>query len=395
MLRRIAAAFLLAMLAGPAGGLAQQLETTDGIEGLLRQLKPTKLPSASQAEVMAALGSGDPVTTFATGLATPFGLAFDDAGNLFVAENGANRIARITPGGALSVFATGITEPWGVAFDAFGNLLVASLLDSMVYKVSPQGQVSSFISTPMPIWIATGPDGSIWVSHAQGEPLKHYDALGRFKEQFNLGNAFFIAVSPGGDLYYSDLANVYRLVNGDPQTVVSGVMIWGFAFDELGNFYAPRPALSAQDTGRVTLYGPTGSVLEDAFISGAQASVAFAFGRETDGTTNSRMFLSDLGSVLAILEANPAGAQAPGWPVVGLSLGEVALENTAGSVLGIEGLLTEDELAFLDVLGNNNGFYDVGDFRAYLIATNVVGQATSSRLTLMSGGRVGIPAGSR
>ena len=393
-MRRTAVFLLLAMLAGPAGGVAQE-STAEGIDKLVRQLTGKEPPSGPQSAAAAALGSGDPVTTFATGLASPLGLAFDDAGNLYVAENGANRIARITPAGGISVFATGITQPWCLAFDAFGNLLVTSVEDSTVWKVSPQGEVSSFITTPAPIWIATAPDGSIWVSSAAGRPLQHYDAMGRFLEQLQVGNAFFIAFSPTGNLFYSDLFNIFRLVNGDPQVVVSDTTLWAFAFDQLGNIYAPSPEVFTGDTGHVALYGPTGSVQERFFVSNALQTVALAFGRDGNGATNTRIFLADL-EAPSILEANPAGARAAGWPVVGLSLTEIALQNSAGAVLGVSDLLSDDELTFLDVIGNNNGSYDVGDFRAYLIATGIVDSpGTSSRLTLPSGARVGSTTGSR
>ena len=54
------------------------------------------------------------------------GLAFDAAGNLFVANYGANTVSKVTPAGMVSTFASGFNDPTGLAFDAAGNLYVAN-----------------------------------------------------------------------------------------------------------------------------------------------------------------------------------------------------------------------------------------------------------------------------
>jgi len=40
-----------------------------------------------------------------------------------------------------------------------------------------------------------------------------------------------------------------------------------------------------------------------------------------------------------------------------------------GVLLGTSGMLTADEIRYLDLLGNRNGQYDVGDFRAFIDKT--------------------------
>jgi hypothetical protein len=54
-------------------------------------------------------------STFASGLLQPTGLAFNSAGNLFVAS-GSDNIYEYTPGGVQSTFASGLSEPVGLAF---------------------------------------------------------------------------------------------------------------------------------------------------------------------------------------------------------------------------------------------------------------------------------------
>ena len=45
-------------------------------------------------------------------------MAFDASGNLFVAEANSNSIDKITSGGSVSTFATGLNAPLGLAFGA-------------------------------------------------------------------------------------------------------------------------------------------------------------------------------------------------------------------------------------------------------------------------------------
>src|SRR5215472_3302119 len=60
------------------------------------------------------------VSTFASGLDGPEGLAFDVAGNLYVTSF-LGHIYKFTPGGTRTTFASGLT-PGGLAFDSAGNL---------------------------------------------------------------------------------------------------------------------------------------------------------------------------------------------------------------------------------------------------------------------------------
>ena len=52
----------------------------------------------------------------------PMGIAIDQTGNLFVADQGNHAIRKITPEGLVSTFATGLFYPTAVALDPTGNL---------------------------------------------------------------------------------------------------------------------------------------------------------------------------------------------------------------------------------------------------------------------------------
>ena len=55
------------------------------------------------------------VSTFASGFNGPAGLAFDSAGNLYVA-NDDGTVSEVTPAGVVSTFASGFNDPAGLAF---------------------------------------------------------------------------------------------------------------------------------------------------------------------------------------------------------------------------------------------------------------------------------------
>jgi DNA-binding beta-propeller fold protein YncE len=95
-------------------------------------------------------------STFGSGLNAPTGLAFNSAGDLFVAQyNLENNIVEYTPGGAQSTFASGLSAPFGLAFNSAGNLFVADDGSGNIYAFTPDGAQSTFASgLPYPEFIA-------------------------------------------------------------------------------------------------------------------------------------------------------------------------------------------------------------------------------------------------
>ena len=109
--------------------------------------------------------------TFASGLNCPWGMAFDNNGNLYVANsatNGdlSNTILKFSTNGASSVFATatnGLSGPRGLAFDSAGNLYVANSLTGTILKFTPDGNSSVFASgLNSPTSIAIYPGLNVW-----------------------------------------------------------------------------------------------------------------------------------------------------------------------------------------------------------------------------------------
>jgi DNA-binding beta-propeller fold protein YncE len=73
-------------------------------------------------------------------------------------------IQQFTPTGVGSVFAdTGLSGPAGLAFDSAGNLYVANSNNGTIEKFTPQGVGSIFANVDTPTFIAIVPEPSTWM----------------------------------------------------------------------------------------------------------------------------------------------------------------------------------------------------------------------------------------
>ena len=73
------------------------------------------------------------VTTFASGLTAPQGLAFDSNGTLYVANNGNNTISKITSDGTVTNYAS-VNSPSYITCNSLSQYLYASSSNANIYK---------------------------------------------------------------------------------------------------------------------------------------------------------------------------------------------------------------------------------------------------------------------
>ncbi len=151
-------------------------------------------------------------STFATGLNTPVGLAFDTQGNLFVADAISGSIFKFTPAGVKSTFATGL-GPLGLAFDAQGNLYEADAESNAIFKFNPAGAQSTFATgLNRPNGLAFDARGNLYESEYGNDPTSG-------------GTNYIIKFSPTGGRIGSFVT-------------MTSVAFYGLAFDSQGNLFA-------------------------------------------------------------------------------------------------------------------------------------------------------------
>ncbi|HYL35778.1 MAG TPA: hypothetical protein VEV17_07695 [Bryobacteraceae bacterium] len=144
---------------------------------------------------------GDGEAATASNLTSPSGVAVDQAGNLYIADTGNQRVrmvgldgiittvagdgtARIGPDGGLAT-ASGLIGPAGVAVDMSGNLFITHGGNAQVRMVSPSGIISTIAGTPV---IGFSGDGGPATSGQLNFPKQ-------------------LALTPGGLLFVADELN--------------------------------------------------------------------------------------------------------------------------------------------------------------------------------------------
>jgi uncharacterized protein (TIGR03437 family) len=103
---------------------------------------------------------GDNKAATTAQLKAPSGLAFDSAGNLYIADQGNHRVRKITPDGIIhtvagngtagfsgdgaSATAASVNRPMSVAADSKGNLYIGDTLNNRIRKVDAAGIITTF-----------------------------------------------------------------------------------------------------------------------------------------------------------------------------------------------------------------------------------------------------------
>lgn len=260
---------------------------------------------------------GDTNAATAAELNTPISIALDSSGNLYIADSANNRIRKVTKstGKITTIAGTGagaypdtgdggsatsatLTTPYGVAVDSSGNVYIADFLGQVVRKVNSSGTISTYAGTN----------------------IFGYSGDGGQAPNAQLNRPFGLAVDSAGNLYIADSNNycVRKVDTNQNISTVAGVCTsqgfsgdggdatkakmttpYGIALDNAGNLYIA-------DSGNNRIRKVSNGIITT--IAGSSGSVGFSgdgglataaklnrpFGVSVDSSGN--VFISDYGN---------------------------------------------------------------------------------------------------
>ncbi len=184
--------------------------------------------------------SGDSGAATDAELNTPWGIALDTAGNLYIADTQNSRIRKVTISGIISTIAGGGTSglgdggqataatlgaPPGIALDATGNLYIADALNNSIRKVNTSGIINTYllgystgylhnptsvaIDAANNLYIVDNGDNRIIKSSISivGDGVPAYNGDGIQANTAEINKPMGLALDASGNLYIADTQN--------------------------------------------------------------------------------------------------------------------------------------------------------------------------------------------
>lgn len=263
---------------------SQVLYLGDGSRRVARQLNPEVRTIAGNGE---SNGAGTNLPATSVSLTEPLRMAFDPAGTLYIVDHSGHKVRKVDANGILSAFAgtgfgfatTGdggpavdarLDSPWDIAIDHGGNVFISDWTQHRVRKVDRNGIITTIAGTGVSGFSG---DGGPAVSAQLNAPRD-------------------LLVDPAGNLYIADTSN-FRVRKVSPDGRISTVVGTG-VFAGPGELEGQRATsapvnpntLAWDPAGNLLVYDGVRKVLwsisADGLIS-RRAGIPYQFGFAGDG----------------------------------------------------------------------------------------------------------------
>jgi sugar lactone lactonase YvrE len=297
-----------------------------------------------------------------TELDGPIALAFDSSGKLYVANFNGTTVSVFDPGQTTpETTLTGVSSPIDLAFDNAGNLYVVNT-DKPTVSVFPPGATSpKFTLTDQgtPSFVATDADGNIYVSNFEGTvsvfapgkttPFRTLTGLSHPSAAVfdAAGNAYFANI---GNLVAGTTVSVFAPGSTTPTSTLTGLSgPIALAFDVRGNLYVANSG--GETTGTTVSVFKPGSTTPTSTLTDLNGPTALAF------DTSGNLYVANSFETISVFSAPPPPVAAAGGVIIRTA--QPGEPINVGASFGIGLILSDAELAQLFV--SAGGALTIGD----------------------------------
>jgi uncharacterized protein (TIGR03437 family) len=164
--------------------------------------------------------SGDGGSAAKAALGYPYSIAFDKAGNLFIADTGNNNIRKMDTSGNISTYISNVT-PENIAIDATGAIYFVDGVTSYVQEILPGGTIIPIAGNGSPFFagdggpalqaelqqpqgVAVTPSGNVYVADTQNEAIRLLTPV-----PFSVGAVTNAASSVSGPIAPGEIVAIY------------------------------------------------------------------------------------------------------------------------------------------------------------------------------------------
>lgn len=202
------------------------------------------------------------------GVSHAAGMAFNGAGDLYVADSGYQQVREFNSSGSLlaTIGSAGsgmgqFNEPMGIAFDSSGDFYVADYGNNRIEKFSSDGTYLAQWSVPSPSGVAVDNNGNVYATSASSDLIYKTTSTGNLLSTWGgsgtgageLASPQGIAINSSDDIYVVDQGN-----SRIQEFTTDGSYIgqWGSAGTAVGQFSTPQ-FVAVSSTGYIytTEYG--------------------------------------------------------------------------------------------------------------------------------------------